>query len=245
MSAVAALWAVIPIPAMLGCTQEARATPHDAYGRLPSLEDVALSPDGTRLAFVRTNENKRVLAIVELPHKLLGRAQIGEAKLRHLAWADNDHLLITTSTTGMPWGLEGKDTEWSQLSVFEISTQKLHVYPEPEPDLETINTIVSPPMVRHIGTDTVLFVSGLYVSQSVNLALFKVNLRTRRQTVARLGSDATRGWLVDAAGEIVAEDNYYERNQRWQMKLRHNGHWFEAESQRTPIEEGRPLVVPQ
>jgi dipeptidyl aminopeptidase/acylaminoacyl peptidase len=236
MSAVAALWAVIPIPAMLGCTQEARATPLDTYGRLPSLEDVALSPDGTRLAFVRTNENKRVLAIVELPHKLLGRAQIGEAKLRHLAWADNDHLLITTSTTGMPWGLVGEDTEWSQLSVFEISTQKLHIYPEPEPDIKTINSIVSPPMVRHIGTDTVLFVSGLYVSESVNLALFKVNLRTRRQTVARLGSDATRGWLVDETGEIVAEDNYYERDQRWQMKLRHNGHWFEAESQRTPID---------
>jgi dipeptidyl aminopeptidase/acylaminoacyl peptidase len=221
---------------MLACIQVARAAPLEAYGRLPSLEDVALSPDGTRLAFVRTSENKRVLAIAELPYKLLGRALIGETKLRRLAWADNDHLLITTSTTGMPWGLSGKDTEWSQLSVFEISTQKLHTYPEPTSDIRTINTIVDEPMIRHIGTDTVLFIPSLYVQERVNLALFKVNLATHHQSVARLGGDATRGWLVDEAGEIVAEDNYYERDQRWQMKLRHNGHWFEAESQRTPID---------
>ena len=237
MSAVAALWAVIPVPAMLAaCIQAARAAPLEAYGRLPSLEDVALSPDGTRLAFVRTNENKRVLAIIELPHTLLGSALIGETKLRRLAWADNDHLLITTSTTGMPWGLVGKDTEWSQLSVYEISSKKLHTYPAPTSDIRTINTIVDEPMIRHIGADTVLFIPSLYVQERVNLALFKVNLTTHRQSVARLGSDATRGWLVDAAGEIVAEDNYYERDQRWQMKLRHNGHWFEAESQRTPID---------
>jgi hypothetical protein len=31
----------------------------EAYGRLPSLEDVALSPDGTKLAFVRTTEDSR------------------------------------------------------------------------------------------------------------------------------------------------------------------------------------------
>jgi hypothetical protein len=63
MSAVAALWAVIPIPAMLGCTQAARAVPLDTHCRLPNLENVALSPDGSRLAFVRTNDSTRMLAI--------------------------------------------------------------------------------------------------------------------------------------------------------------------------------------
>jgi hypothetical protein len=121
---VVTLWAVIPLPAMLGCIQVARATPLETYGRLPTLENVALSPDGSKLAFVRTDENKRILAIVEFPNKLRGRALIGEAKLRRLAWADNDHLLITTSTTGMPWGLVGKDTEWSQLESLEFGGRR-------------------------------------------------------------------------------------------------------------------------
>jgi len=233
---VAALWAVIPVPAILAGIQVAGATPLETYGRLPNLEDVALAPDGTRIAFVRTDENRRVLVIADLPNKLLARALLGETKLRHLAWADSDHLLITTSTTGMPWGLVGKDTEWNQLSVFEISSKKLRVYPAPTDEVRSINTIVDSPMVRHIGNDTVVFVPSLYVQDTVKPALFKVNLTTRRQSVARLGSDATRGWLVDEAGEVVAEDNYYERDQRWQMKLHHNGHWFEAETQRSPID---------
>jgi dipeptidyl aminopeptidase/acylaminoacyl peptidase len=233
---VAALWAVIAVPAMLGCLQPARAAPLDAYGRLPNLENVALSPDGSRLAFVRTNDSTRMLAIAELPDKLLGGGKIGELKLRQLAWADNDHLLITTSTTGMPWGLVGTDTEWYQLSVYDLSAHKLHTYPEPTGDLRTLNVIVGSPMIRHIGNDTVLFLTGLWIDDRTKLALFKVNLTTHHQSVARQGSDATRGWLVDEAGEIVAEDNYFERDQRWQMKLRHDGHWFEAESQRAPID---------
>ena len=43
---VVALWAVIAVPAMLDCIQVAHAAPLETYGRLPTLENVALSPDG-------------------------------------------------------------------------------------------------------------------------------------------------------------------------------------------------------
>ena len=234
---VGALWAVILIPAMLGCIQPAKAAPLETYGRLPYLEDIALSPDGSKLAFVRTNESARVLAIVQLsPNKLLGGSQVGETKLRHLGWADNDHLLITTSATGMPWGLRGADTEWTQVHVFDIRTMKLKTYPQEDSDIRVLNAVAGPVQVRHIGNDTVLFITGIYVQDRTRLALFKVNLTTHHQSVVRLGSDATDGWLVDDAGEIVTEENYYEKDQRWQMKIRRDGHWFEAESTRSPID---------
>jgi dienelactone hydrolase len=239
MPSVGALWAVIVVTAMLGCIQSARAASLETYGRLPNLEDIALSPDGSRLAFVHTNESTRLLAIVQLsPHKLLGAAKVGQAKLRDLQWADNDHLLITTSTTGMPWGLTGKDVEWTQLCVFDVNTLKLKVYPDPEAesDVTIMNAVEGPVMIRHIGNDTVLFIHGIYIQDKTNLALFKVNLTTHGQRVVRLGTDATRGWLVDDAGEIVAEENYYEKDQRWQMKIRRDGHWFDAESTRSPID---------
>jgi dienelactone hydrolase len=239
--AEAALWAVMRIPAMPSSVQAAEAaTPLETYGRLPNLEDVALSPDGSRLAFVRTSESDRLLAVVQLsPNKLLGRAKVGQNKLRDLAWADNDHLLITTSSTGMPWGLSGTDTEWYMLSVYEFSTGRIRVYPEVDRDIRTMNVVAGEVMIRHIGNDTVLFIPGIYVQDTTELALFKVNLTTHHQTVARLGSDATLGWLVDNDGEIVAEDSYFEKDQRWQMKIRHDRRWFEAESQRSPIDVPR------
>jgi hypothetical protein len=35
------------------------APPIHAYGRLPSIEDAALSPDGTKVAYVRTTQEDR------------------------------------------------------------------------------------------------------------------------------------------------------------------------------------------
>ena len=46
---------------MLSAVRSALGAPLEVYGRLPGLENVALSPDGTRLALVRTNENRRIL----------------------------------------------------------------------------------------------------------------------------------------------------------------------------------------
>src|ERR1700760_1985157 len=181
-----ALWAVILVPAIRTAAAPATAAPLETYGRLPSLEDIALAPNGQRVAFVRTKENLRLLAIADLPNSLLARAALGEVKLRRLAWADDDHLMIITSTTGLPWGFIGKDTEWEQLSVYEGSSKKLHTYPEPnDKDILTINTIVSEPMVRHIGNDTVLFLTSLWVQDTTKLALIKVNLTNHTQRIIR------------------------------------------------------------
>ncbi len=151
----------------------------EAYGRLPNLEDVALSPDGTKLAFVRTTEDSRILAVVAIAEqKFLGGAKLGETKLRRVHWADNDHLLIITSTTGMPMGLMGEDREWSLLSVYSVATHKFSRYPEMLPDLRMMNVVTGPVMVRNLGNDTILYIPGLYVQDRTLPAPVKVNLST-------------------------------------------------------------------
>src|SRR5277367_5218629 len=87
------------------------ATGVDAYGRLPSIEQAALSPDGTKIAFVKTTQDWRVLAIVDInEEKLVGGVRLGEVKLRSVEWADDDHLLLTTASSTMPTGLSGERT---------------------------------------------------------------------------------------------------------------------------------------
>src|SRR5258708_32948154 len=57
--------------------------PLAAFGRLPNLEDVVISPDGTKLAFGKTNGENPNLAIVPLhKHEDLGGAHVGNVKLR-------------------------------------------------------------------------------------------------------------------------------------------------------------------
>ncbi len=209
----------------------------EAYGRLPSLEDVALSPDGRKLALVRTTGDVRAVLIISIgERKVLGGTRLGEIKLRRLSWADSDHLLIVTSATGAPWGLAGEPQEWYLLTVYEVSSGKVKPYPTYLPGLNMMNVVAGRIMVRHIAQDTCLFIPGLYGPNGTRKALFKVNLRTGAESVLRLGTDATRGWLVDAHGDIVAESNYYEQTRQWQLKIRQNGHLLEALTRQIPID---------
>ncbi len=102
--------------------------PLTAFGRLPSLEDVVISPDGTKIAFVKTNGDSRNLVVAPLskPEILCG-ARVGETKLRAVEWADDDNILATVSSTSPPpFGFIGPTREWYQLVNFSISKMKVN-----------------------------------------------------------------------------------------------------------------------
>jgi dipeptidyl aminopeptidase/acylaminoacyl peptidase len=214
--------------------------PLEVYGRLPSIENVALSPDGSLLALVHTTANDRILFVNSLAeHKLLGKGlRIGTAKLRSIEWADNDHLLMLTSVTGMPFGLVGPAHEWNQLSVWDVAKQKLTFYPQfgKTPDLNIINTVRGRVMVRRLEGHTVLFIPGTYVTEVTLPALFRVDLDTGSQRVIREGNLQTDSWLVDETGEVAAEEDYDQAQQRWRMLERRDGHLQEIASGREAID---------
>jgi len=202
------------------------AVPLEVYGRLPHLEDVALSPDGTRIAFVRTEGNTRLLDVVSLAkHEMLGAVRIGEDKLRRIAWADDHNLMIVTSATALPFGFIGMQHEWYLLQVFDVDAHKIRLVPSGMQlkDINMLNVLSGQPMVRHVAGHTVLFVPGMYVSDRTEPLLFSVDLDSGREKLVRLGSQSSRGWLVDEAGEVVAQVEYDERAQRWAVSIRRDG----------------------
>ena len=96
----ALLFGYLALPAYSAAPEEAPS--FEAYGRLPSLEHVTLSPDGTRIALARTTENQHLVFVLNLAdHKRLAAIDLGSApdKLRALIWADNNRLLIVASRT--------------------------------------------------------------------------------------------------------------------------------------------------
>jgi pimeloyl-ACP methyl ester carboxylesterase len=80
---VAVIWiTVLSIQGASACAADAGA-PIEVYGHLPSLEDLALSPDGTNLVFVRTSGDERNIYIRPLAeNRVLGAARVGDTKLR-------------------------------------------------------------------------------------------------------------------------------------------------------------------
>lgn len=203
----------------------AMAAPLEAYGRLPTLENVKISPDGNTLAYTRSAPGKRFVVIHSLQtNQIIGAINIGDAKLRDLSWADDKHLLITTSTTATGIGLIGPRQEWSMAQVFNVDTHNaVPLMENNDHDIQAMNVIAGMPRVRNVDGSVFAFVEGIYFPAGEGRrALFEVNLDTGRTRFIKGGSTDT-DWIVDAQGEIVAQADYDENSQHWILRVKVDG----------------------
>jgi dipeptidyl aminopeptidase/acylaminoacyl peptidase len=216
----------------------AAAAPVEAYGRLPSIEQAALSPDGSKIAFIQTTVDWRVLAIVDVNEEMMiGAIRVGDEKIRAVEWADDDHLLLTTASSVMPMDLEGERIEWHLMNVYSLKDKKLtglldHV----RGGVRAMNVVYGRPVVQQKDGETLLYVQGIYVEDKTEMALFRINLTSGTESIVKQGGDATQEWLVDDNGEIVAEQDYSERDHRWAIRLFRGGRVQQTVSGLAPVD---------
>lgn len=202
-----------------------QGAPLEVYGRLPTIEDMAISPDGTLLAYVTFVESKRTIIIYAIDKaKAIDALDIGDQKLRDLSWADNDRLLITTSRTSVIAGLVGPKSENFLTQSYSISTKTSHFLLNGIPN--TLDVTVGGPMSRTVNGHTVVFVHGYqFVGVSGYLALFSVDLDTGHATVVEPASKYSEGWILDEAGNVIAVSEYDNKSRLWTLKLLKGGEW--------------------
>ena len=81
------VWGLAAAIALI-CAPRCLAAPLAAYGALPAIEQVAISPDGAKLAIVLTNGELRNVAIETVAdQKVIMTIRAGEKKLRDIRWA--------------------------------------------------------------------------------------------------------------------------------------------------------------
>lgn len=221
-----ARWFAAALLGMTGvlATPGRAAVPLSVYGQLPNIEDVAISPDGSRLAYVRTQGNQRVVFVANVAdHKLIRWIKAGRTKLRSIGWADPDNLLITTSVTAAMYGSRG---ERFLLRDYKVSRNELRSLPGDTLDEKNtvMNIVVGEVTMRRIDGHTVVFVPGLYdmapddsMADLQNaIALFRCDLTTGLTSLVRKGSPDTT-WLLDGQGRLAAEEDYDRQTQRWSI----------------------------
>jgi dienelactone hydrolase len=206
--------------------QLARAAPLDLYGHLPTLEDVALSPNGSRIAFVRTTGDARAIVVYSLAdNKPITGMRIGDQKLRGIRWADETHLMIIVSAAAQPEEVQGviftKRAEWIGLQIYDVAKNKVYSLPAPMPDhLRILNSIASEPVVRRIDGHTILFIRAYVLSSDTPSVLLRYDLDTNGERDVRNGTGRNVGWLVDAQGSLAAEEEYDYQAENWSIKVR-------------------------
>ncbi|MBW8733748.1 MAG: S9 family peptidase [Asticcacaulis sp.] len=75
----------------------------EAFAKSPLVSNIALSPDGKRVAVIDQWGDENNLIFFDIPDGKPRRLSLGTGKMRELLWADNQHVVIISSvTTSLP-----------------------------------------------------------------------------------------------------------------------------------------------
>ncbi|HEX9139618.1 MAG TPA: S9 family peptidase [Steroidobacteraceae bacterium] len=198
------------------------------YGELPAFEHVGLSPDGSRLAYVGTNGDEQHVVAKNLAD---GRKLIdftaSQQKIRSVQWADSNYLFATVSVTTPGWA-PGHDRD-EFYGVLAADLDKHEVWDALKHNAGEASRFYHVDMVggrrraREIDGQTYLYLSG-YFDPGVaggqdrgRITVINLATRIRKVLVAR-DYISQRDALLDAHGDVVAASEYFEKEQRWEIR---------------------------
>lgn len=241
---------LVACAALLGCSLAAPiadARPGaEVFGAAPAVQSVTLSPGGTHVAWAETGGPIQQVVAVEIASgRTVRRAPMAaDMKLRSVAWADDETLLIDVSTAHLVRGDKPQLHEFFRTVAFDLTTGKsrLLLMDDGARSWVTGATMVA---TRTTQPKTVIMSTWDFAETSARQStgtrlwqerrdsgwthdLFAVDIRTGEGRRIATGTGYTVDWLVDAAGQPVARSEWDPNRPLFTVLARRgNGAWAE------------------
>ena len=208
--------ALSAIPFLLGIAEAAPPPPTpplEAYGALPEIERVAISPSGHEIAVVHQSNGERRLVILEDMTKPKVVYPIGSIKIRDLEWAGDDLVLLYLSKT------VDLDPDWTKRKIEFFGATIVPVTGgKAEPVFGRANGLASLVQgrygLRRIGGRWHGFFGAVELDKGIlgqttedlDAALYDIDLANgmARRVVNRPGHGKSAEWLLDGQGRVAA-----------------------------------------
>lgn len=203
--------------------------PIEEYGKLPDVEDVAISPSGDRIAVLMTIGGKRLIAGIEDKDTVIGRFGVDDLKVRYLEWVGEDRLMMVYSQTqDLGYGFTTDKAELYIASILPMG-ENVEAGTVFEKQRGLVSAIVGNYGVRKIDGSWYGFFGALklkrdtrqsYVFDHGRPFLYRVNLEDfsvkKVANAARTGHD--NDWAIDARGEVASTFEINDESGRWTLK---------------------------
>ncbi len=212
--------------------------PIAAFGQLPTVSDIAVSPDGQHWAGLIGTETGTQIQVRRISDGALIAVTAAEkSKLRAIQWVGNSHVVLTITTTGRVVGLDdGSKREWAMLLALDLNGDKR--WRQLLGNLEnSMNVAAGNPVSLMIEGEPVLVVPVIrFVDNLGMLSLAQVRMKTGVGRVTDIGNRETVDWLVGSNGRAVARADYERAAGLWKLHARVGDRLTKVYEEKAPID---------
>lgn len=218
----------------------ASAVPLEIYGRLPTVDDIELSPDGNLLGIITTGvdgNQLQVRASADLALRTVVR--LGTQKVVGLEWTDSDHLIVLTGSATKVSDLEmERRSNWWQANLVDLKSGKIsnlleQVASDVYSSTQFLNVIVGWPQPRTIDGNPQILLPGIAFTEAMRggggargvVTLFKQGYGATAARMVENGQHGTVDLLVDAGGRAIAREDYDTETGVWSLSARPASTW--------------------
>ena len=205
-------------------TWAADPPPLEAYGELPGIEDMALSPTGKSIAALSTVKGQRLLLVFDSEMHLKRSFNVEETKIRGFDWiGDEAVLLVMSQTVDLPYGFTADQLEAHSALIIPVAeTESIKVVFGEQRNI--LDSVFAEFGIRYLDGKWAAFMSGLQLSNGGDFlhgrpTLYRVDLNSG--SAKELGRSADEGkrrdWLIDGNGEIAATFEITVASGRWSI----------------------------
>jgi dipeptidyl aminopeptidase/acylaminoacyl peptidase len=228
----------------------AAAPPISAYGQLPAMSGVVLSPDGTRYAAIVGDDKQTQIQVRTLADgKLISVSDVEKGKARQLAFAGNDHVIAMISATeAPPPGIIAAVEEVHHAQDLDLKARTSKRLMQNVKN--TMNIVQSMPLpINAAAGNPQLIVPGMpFVNGQGNivvgvLGLYRVDLATGKTQLFETGKQQTGEYLVDGEGRAIARADYDPVKPEWTLFLRSADGWKKALTEQADIDTPELLAI--
>ncbi|WP_296167451.1 S9 family peptidase [uncultured Brevundimonas sp.] len=227
--------AVVSAVSLLAGTSAQAQAPLEAYGALPALEHVQISPSGDQLVYMVVVGDERAMLITDLATgATTGGIRVGTVKVRELQWVGENHVLATTSTTGAIPLIGVSKNEFFMGQIYSTDDRSLRRIFERNRDIMPI--MFSQPQVRQTADGPTIFVRGFSPSASDRMNMFRVSPANGMGRVALDAEHDVQDFVLDAEGLPLARADYSDRTRKWTLYLPRDGRMATSWSVEAPVD---------
>ena len=214
--------------------------PMEAFGDIPQVRAMELSPDGTKVAFLqRQASGDDVLVLHDLTTSTSkGITRVSELKARYVQFIGNDYVVLVATKEARGYGFAGR-WQASTAYAFDLKTGKSTLLLRETKDLFPAQSGLG----RILGVEPdgkhLLMPAHMGVNDSnPDYDLLRVSIDTGRGALldGGRGGEETIDWLVDAKGRALVREDFSETFKQHEIKTRQpDGAWKAIYEKDTPM----------